>query len=82
MQQRLREVQGAARSLVKALGVALETPKKLPKQLEGGVAPLPLAAENVWRLYEGEDRRLDGYPQAWERLSTRLFALDQIFIDV
>jgi len=82
VQQRLREVQGAARSLVKALGVALEAPKKPPKQLEGGVAPLPLAAENVWRLYEGEDRRLEEYPQAWERLSTQLFALDQIFIDV
>ena len=82
VQQCLREVQGAAQFLIKVLGVALEAPKKPQKQLEGGVAPLPLEAQKVWKLYEGEDRRLDGYPQAWEQLSTQLFALDQIFIDV
>ena len=82
VQQRLRKVQGAARSLVNVLGVALEAPKEPQKQLEGGITLLPLEAQNVWQLYESEERRLDGYPQAWERLQAQLFALDQIFIDV
>jgi len=48
VQQRLREVQGAARSLIKALDVALSEEKKPQKQLEGGITPLPLEAANVW----------------------------------
>ena len=82
VQQRLRELQGAAQSLIKALGVAPSALGRSQKLLEGDIALLPLDAEDVWKLYEEEDKHLDGYPQAWEQLYNQLIALDQVFIDV
>jgi hypothetical protein len=81
VQQRLRAVQGTAQSLVKALGVTLQAPKKQQALLEGSIPPLPLKAERIWKLYEDEYRHLDGYPGAWEQLSNQILALDQVFVD-
>ena len=81
VQQRLREVQDAARSLIQDLAVAEVPSRKTQKVLEGGIAPLPLSPHALWKLYEDENKRLDGYPQAWEQLHTQLFSLDQIFVN-